>query len=301
RLLTPAFSARRMNDLATLITTLVRESIEEMTGGAEHGTADLQRHISMPLPVFVICRLLGVPFADRYYFKDLSTRLATLTGQDPGIAYAELREYVGRIAEAKRTDPGEDLISDLVAAQQEYPEYLTGEQLTGIVAGLLFAGHETTLNAISYGTLALLSNPAAKQRLIAHPETVDEVVEEILRLNASGGIGILRYAHADIQVGEQLIRRGEAVILYSALVDRDPRAFADAERFAPAKRADTHLGFGHGGYFCIGASLARLELRGVFGQLFRRLPTLALAAGPEELTPRDERLTGGIERLPVSW
>jgi cytochrome P450 len=306
-LLTPAFSAKRMRRLHGRVVELAEGLVDDLVAAREAGTdpVDLHTGFSVPLPIFVICELLGVPVEDRAYFTGLSERMATLTGGDPTVARAEFQRYTGALAAAKRTQPGEDVISDLVAAQEHHPR-LTDTRVAELTAGLLFAGHETTVNRLSLGVVLLLVNPAVRDRLVADPEgSVDAVVEEVLRLAEPGGMGLLRYAHEDVAVGEGdeqvVIPRGDAVVIVTSAANRDARAFGAADVFDPDRSPNPHLSFGHGPHFCIGASLARTELRVGLTTLFRRLPALRLAVDPESLTLHTERLTGGLDQLPVTW
>ncbi|GLZ47683.1 cytochrome P450 [Actinomycetospora sp. NBRC 106375] len=302
KLLTPAFSAKRMRRLHDRVAELA-EGLADDLQKAEDGAVDLHAGFSVPLPIFVICELLGVPVEDRAYFKGLSERMATLTGDDPRVARAEFERYTAGLAEAKRAEPGEDVISDLVAAQEHDPR-LTDTRVAELSAGLLFAGHETTVNRLSLGVVLLLVNPEVRDRLVADPAgTVDAVVEEVLRLAEPGGMGLLRYAHEDVTVGEGdeavTIPRGDAVMIVTSAANRDAEAFGSADAFDPDRSPNPHLSFGHGPHFCIGASLARTELRVGLTTLFTRLPGLRLAVDPEALTLHTERLTGGLDRLPV--
>jgi cytochrome P450 len=311
RLLTPAFSAKRMRRLHDRVAELAEGLVDELVaahaadGAAGADPVDLHAGFSVPLPIFVICELLGVPVEDRVYFKGLSERLATLTGDDPVIAGEELQRYTAQLAAVKRSEPGEDVISDLVAAQAHDPR-LTDGRVAALTAGLLFAGHETTVNRLSLGVVLLLVNPDVRDRLVADPAgSVDAIVEEVLRLAEPGGMGLLRYAHEDVAVGEGdeqvTIPRGDAVVISTSAANRDAGAFGAATEFDPDRSPNPHLSFGHGPHFCIGASLARTELRVGLATLFRRLPDLRLAVDPESLTLHTERLTGGLDRLPVTW
>lgn len=302
RLLTPAFSAKRMRRLHDRVAELAEGLVDGLAPDAD-GVVDLHAGFSVPLPIFVICELLGVPVEDRVYFKDLSERMATLTGEDPLVARAEFERYTAGLAQAKREEPGEDVISDLVAAQEHDPR-LTDTRVAELTAGLLFAGHETTVNRLSLGVVLLLVNPEVRDRLVADPEgSVDAVVEEVLRLAEPGGMGLLRYAHEDVVVAddeqEVTIARGDGVVIITSAANRDEGAFDDAAAFDPARSPNPHLSFGHGPHFCIGASLARTELRIGLTTLFTRRPGLALAVEPESLTLHTERLTGGLDSLPV--
>jgi cytochrome P450 len=305
RLLTPAFSARRMRRMGDDVQALVDGYVDDLVAAREaspDGVADLHETLAVPLPVAVICRLLGVPHEDGAYFRDLSDRMASFDpAREAAGARTEFGRYMAGLAEQKRAHPGEDVISDLVAAQAADETY-DYDEMVRLSVGLLFAGHETTVNRIGLGSLLLLTRRERWEDLTADPDgRTDAHVEEIMRLGAPGDLGLLRYAHTDVEVGGVTIREGDAVILSINAANRDPEAFADAEAFDPDRAERAHVGFGHGGHFCIGASLARTELRTVFGTLARRLPDLRLAAGLDDIEVRTQHLTGGVTALPVTW
>jgi pentalenolactone synthase len=274
RLLAPAFSARRMQALSGRVRRLVDDLLDRM---AEHGPPlDLHTEFSVPLPIQVICELLGVPYEDR--------------------DQAALQEYSRGIVMAKRDDPGEDVYSDLAKAD------LPSEQVAMLAAALLFAGHETTVSRIDYGVVLLLDNPAHLEALKRDPALVPATVEEIVRVAAPSEHGLVRYAREDVDIDGVTIRAGEAVVVTVAAANRDERAYTDPDRFDSARDSgNPHLGFGYGIYYCLGANLARVELRAVFGSLFQRFPTLRLTVPLEELTTRPNHLTGGLTELPVTW
>ncbi|MBP2366682.1 cytochrome P450 [Pseudonocardia parietis] len=304
RLLTPAFSAKRMRRLSGHVQELVDGYVDRML--ADHdasggGTVDLHAHLAFPLPVAVICTLLGVPEADGDYFRDLSDRMATYSGQDAHDALAEFGRYMAGLAEGKRAEPGEDVITDLVRAQSEDEDFGYPEMVR-LCVGLLFAGHETTVNRIGLGMLFLMTHREQWEALAADPDgRIDAVVEEIMRLGAPGDLGLLRYAHEDVEMGGVTIARGDAVIISINAANRDETVFSDAEGFDPDRTERGHVGFGHGPHFCIGASLARTELRAVFVTLARRLPQLRLAVGLDDLDVRTDHITGGVRSLPAAW
>ncbi|MBA8795853.1 cytochrome P450 [Friedmanniella endophytica] len=307
KLLVPAFSAKRMRALEARVQELVDGCVDDLVAARERalsdgdGTVDLHARLSFPLPVLVICELLGVPFADRAHFSELSDRMSRLDGGDDAqAARAEFVAYVGGLAEQKRRDPQPDVISDLVAAQQADPRF-DDLAVAKLATGLLFAGHETTVTRIDYGMVLLLTRPEAYRRLAEEPGSVDGTVEEILRLAAPGGLGVLRYAHEDVRLGEQRIARGDAVVLSPTAPNRDPAVFERPGEFDPTRSPNPHLGFGHGAHFCIGASLARTELRTTVATLARRLPDLRLAVPVDALELRSSQLTGGLVALPVRW
>ncbi|WP_258348660.1 cytochrome P450 [Saccharopolyspora gregorii] len=305
KLLTPAFSAKRMRLLTDHVQDLVRGCLDSMQAAHDANPGapvDLHEHLSFPLPVLVICELLGVPFEDREYFAGLSDRMSRLgTGDAAQAARVELAEYMARLAEAKRHSPGEDVVTDLVRAQEADPDFDDGE-LSRLASGLLFAGHETTVTRIDLGVLLLLTDLDRRDEFAADPAgRVQQTVEEILRVADPSGLGLLRYAHEDVEVGGQLIARGDAVLIPTGAANRDESVYGEPEHFDPERKPNVHLTFGHGMHFCIGASLARTELKVVFTELFQRFPKLRLAVDVDDLDVRSDRVTGGVKALPITW
>jgi cytochrome P450 len=298
RLLTPAFTPRRMRALQGSVDELVSKLLDTMA--ASSPPVNLQDTLSIPLPVMVICGLLGVPYEDYELFKELSG-LATGTGDvdRAAAAFAELSSYARPHIERKRRSPGEDVISDLVSAQEQWQ--LTEADIALFVGMLLLAGHARTSIRIDFGVLLMLANPAQVARLSERPNLMPGAVEEIIRMTTPGDTGLPRYANDDIEIGGVTIRKGDGVLLATAIANRDGRVFPDPDRFDVARDPNPHLGFGHGRRFCIGASLARAELTAVFGQLFSRFPTLRLAVPEEQLKVQVDLLPGGLTELPLTW
>ena len=299
RALTPSFMAKRMNGM--------RPGIQAVVDGVLDRIADLPRpvdlhaELAVPVPILVICELLGVPYEDRDRFRTWSDQAAGMGDRAHAQAgMAQLHAYMAGLIARKREERGEDVISDLIAAADADPDY-TEQEMIGIAAGLLFAGHETTILRIEFGVLLLLSDPVQRQALQDDPALARTAVEEILRMAVPGLDVIPRYAAADLELDGATIRRGDLVLLSRAAANRDPAAFADPQRFDVRRQENQHVSFGHGHHFCIGAALARVELQTVIGTLFRRLPTLRLAAPLEELRLRDDSVTGGLRALPVTW
>lgn len=297
--LVPRFSARRMR--------LLKPRVEEMVDGlldrlARHGSpADLHESLSFPLPVLVICELLGVPFDDREYFRGLSTGMADLRDHArSAAAFEELNGYVRELVRRKRVSPGNDMLTELTEIEDGA---LTDDEVAGLGAVVLFAGHETTVVRIDMGTLLFAAHPEQIALLLERPELVSPAVEEVLRLSTGGGgVGLPRYARTDIPVGDVTVRRGEAVLLSVGAANHDEHAFPVPERLDVAReQVSPHLAFGHGARYCIGAALARIELTAVFERLFRRFPTMRLDVPVEELKWRTHLLTGGFAEVPVAW
>ncbi|WP_316528313.1 cytochrome P450 [Kitasatospora brasiliensis] len=295
-LLQPHFSPRRMRELRPRVEALTAGLLDELTG---HGPpADLHAGLAVPLPVLVICELLGVPYEDRDLFR-AATEAAADTGdrarsqRGVGELFAYGRELVAR----KRAQPGDDVISRLAAA-----EGVGDEEAAGLSMALLFAGHETTVVHIGLGALLLLANPEQWRALVADPGLVPKAVEEILRASAKGTAGgIPRYAREDLDIDGTAVRAGDLVLLGHGAANHDPAVFPDPDRLDLARPAPAHVTFGHGARYCLGAPLARIELQAVFTQLVTRLPTLRPAVDADGPRMRHGALTGGLAALPVHW
>ncbi|MEU8245247.1 cytochrome P450 [Nonomuraea sp. NPDC048916] len=295
RLFVPSFSARRMKALSEHVGVLVDERLDHLATLTP--PADLHAELSFPLPVLVICQLLGVPFEDRDYFSGVSARMGDATDEALGMAAREeMGSYMADLIERKRHAPGEDVLSDLAGELDD------DGKIAQLAGALLFAGHETTVNRIDYGVLLLEANPAQLALLRADPGLAGAAVEEILRLAAPSLHGLPRYAHDDLEVGGVTIRRGEAVLLMPGAANRDERVFADPDAFDLRRPpGDPQLSFGYGPRFCIGAGLARVELEAVFGRLYQRFPDLRVAVPVSELPRAEGRITEGFAELPVTW
>jgi cytochrome P450 len=297
RLLTPFFSARRIERLRPRVEALVDELLDALA--AETPPADLHRALSVPLPVLVICEVLGVPYEDRDHFREWTEGMAD--PHDPAKANAAMASLIGYmrdLAVRKREEPGEDVISGLCAAEDGR---LTDDEVAFLAAVLLFAGHTTTVTRIDTGTLLLLTNPGERQALLRDLELVEPAVEEILRASTTGDFNLLRYARADVDAAGATIRAGEAVLLMIEAANKDERVFSEPARFDITRRPNLHLGFSHGPHFCIGALLARVELRAVFARLFARFPTLRLAVPLDQLRVQTHLIVSGFAELPVTW
>jgi cytochrome P450 len=305
RVLSRSFSVRRMQALRPRVRELASGLLDEL--GEQVAPVDFHARVSFPLPVLVICELLGVPYEDREEFRVYSDQMADMTDQATSRAGMQgLFTYMTALVERKRAEPGVDVISDLIVAQQTegFPE----EGIARAAAGLLFAGHITTVNVIDRGVLLLCADAGQRAALAADPGLVDRAVEEILRMptplpNTSRAVplGPTRYAHADIDIGGVTIGAGELVLLNARAGNCDSEVFTDPERFDIARPDNPHLTFGHGAHFCPGAPLARIELQALFGMLPARFPTLRLAVPLEQLRTKTNLIFGGLTELPVTW
>lgn len=296
RLLAPAFSPRRMNALRPRVGGLVDDLLDALPAPP----ADWHEVFAVPLPVMVICELLGVPYEDHPRFRHWANELTSFDPARAGAAREELVKYVRELLPGKRDRPGEDVISDLVAAQADTG--MADDDVAGLAAMLLFAGHETTVTRLDVGLLTLLSHPEEMAALREDPALVPGAVEEILRVSSlSRTGGMPRYAHADIAVGDTVIPAGDAIILSGQAANRDPRVFPEPGVFDITRETNPHLAFGHGTHYCVGASLARVELQEAFSRIPGRLPGLKLAVPRGEIHWRADRLSGGLSALPVTW
>jgi cytochrome P450 len=301
KVMSPWFTPRRIARLRPGIQAMVEELLD---GLADSGpVADFREAFSYPLPAQTICLLLGVPWADRHAFRQWSDGAVDLTDRTKAMAaFEKIRAYMRQLIDAKRAEPGDDVISDLIRESDKKDGRLSEDEVAYVAAGLLYAGHETTTSLIDFGALLLLTHPEQKRLLIREPSLVASAVEEILRAAAPSPYGVLpRYVHETVEVAGQVIEAGEMVLLAIETANQDERVFSGPRRFDIRRQGNPHIAFGHGPRFCLGASLARVELQATFGALFRRFPHLSLAVPVEQLTIRDQAVSGGLSELPVSW
>jgi len=294
-LLQPHFSPKHLQALRSQVETLTTRLLDEL---AEHGPpADLLAMLAVPLPVLVICELLGVPYEDRDRFRAWTQAAADVGDRaqsEQGLA--ELFGYSLKLVARKRNEPGDDVISRLCAT-----DGVCDAEAAKLSMFLLFAGHETTVVQIGWGALLLLINREQWQGLYNDPSLAASAVEEILRAPGNGGGGIPRYARTDFEIDGVAVHAGDLVLLDVVAANHDPAVFTDPDRADITRHAAAHLSFGYGPRYCIGAPLARIELQVVFSQLIPRFPTMHLAVGVEELSVRHNLLTGGLVELPVKW
>jgi pentalenolactone synthase len=300
RVLTRSFMVKRMNALRPAIQALVNDLLDRMAASAP--PADLHEALSMPLPVLVICELLGVPYEDRADFRrwsDDSTSM--LDPQRAASGMQQLGAYMAGHVARRREQRGEDVISDLLTASEEEGEAMPEQEVIELGAGLLFAGHETTMARLDFGALLLMTHPEERRLIERDPAAVDAAVEEILRFSTVDTGVMARYARDDIELEGVTIRAGELVLLGMGAANRDDAQFPEPDRFDVRRAQNHHVTFGHGNRFCLGAGLARIELRTGLGTLFQRFPTLELAVPLDEVRLRDDIVTGGLAALPVTW
>jgi len=301
-LVNKAFTPAAIGRLAGRVSELVDRLLDR---AAETGEMDIVDDLAYPLPVTVICELFGVPPADRARFRAWSGALVHLL--DPLVATdvleralearSALRGYLHELVADRRAHPGSDLLTALIAAEAE-GQRLSEAELISMCVLLLIAGHETTVNLISNGTLALLRHPVELARLAADPSLAPSAVEELLRYDSPVQL-TSRHALADVEIGGRLVREGETVIAGLGAANRDPAAFADPDQLDLGRAPNRHVAFGGGIHFCLGAPLARMEARIALTALLGRVPGLALGNGEPAL--RDTVTLRGLASLPVRF
>jgi cytochrome P450 len=269
------------------------------------GSAELVRDYALPLPATVIAELLGIPASDHRKFHRWSNRIVSISsGRDVWralpAAVAFVR-YLRRMSERRRNSPEDDLISALVQAEEEGHK-LSQDELLAMSFLLLVAGHETTVNLIASGTLALIEHPEQLEEIEADPQLIKLAVEELLRYTSTVEIATERYARQDLDVSGMEIPRGELVLAVLGSANRDEQYFDDPDALDLVRHPNKHLAFGRGGvHHCFGAPLARMEAQIAITALLQRFPDINLAVTPDSLRRRPGLFLRGLERLPVEF
>ncbi|MFI5754951.1 cytochrome P450 [Streptomyces sp. NPDC051569] len=305
KLISREFTARRVESLRPRVQRITDDLLDAMVPA---GRGDLVDALAFPLPITVICELLGVPQADRDTFRAWTNEIVAPSRQESAIAAVEdLSGYLDELVEDKRrTRPGDDLLSALLRTNAEDDDRLSRAELRAMAFILLIAGHETTVNLLSNGVRALLDHPDQLAALRADGALLDGAIEEMLRYDGPVETSTSRFTREPVRYGDTVIPAAETVLIALASADRDPERFPDPDTFDIRRsttpgRGPGHLAFGHGIHFCLGAPLARLEGRIAIRTLLERCPDLALdpAAGPYDWLPG--LLIRGTRRLPVRW
>lgn len=304
RLVMKAFTVRRVNELRPGVQKIADGFADAMV---ERGApADLVEDFALPLPVTVICELLGVPYGDRGDFRVWSDAFLSTTRFTPGEVrecVENLRAYMAGLIAMRREEATDDLLSALVAARDD-EDRLSEDELLSLAQGLLVAGHETTASQIPNFVYVLLTHPEQLATLRADLSLVPKAVEELMRYVPLGiGAGIARYALEDVELGGVTIRAGEPVLPAIASANRDASVYTEPDVLDLHRRGSSHVGFGHGPHHCVGAPLARMELQVALETLLRRLPGLRFAEHGRDggIAWKDGLSTRGPEHFPVAW
>ena len=301
RMVTGPFAIKRIAAMRPAVQQIVDDLIDAMLAGPN--PVDLVEAFALPVPSLVICDLLGVRYADHDFFQTNSRTIIRRTAkqEERMAAMRNLTEYLDDLMGEKLANPGDDLLSGLGARIRAGE--LTRQDAAQMGVLLLIAGHETTANMIALGTLALLEHPdqLAVLRDTDDSKLVASAVEELLRYLHITHSGRRRVALEDIEVGGQVIHAGEGVIVANDIGNRDPDAFPEPDRLDLERDARHHMAFGFGVHQCLGQPLARMELQVVYSTLYRRVPTLRLATGLDEIPFKHDGSVYGVYELPVAW
>ncbi|WP_438017780.1 cytochrome P450 [Sorangium sp. So ce315] len=294
------FTPRRVEDLRGRIVTITEGLVAQARA---RGAFDLLEELALPLPIRVIGELLGIPEADWPRFRAWTNRLVGLRTSLDMVRAAPslymLMRYLRALVEERRRTGGDDLIAALVRAEEEGSR-LSEDELLAMVFLLVAAGHETTVNLIASGTLALLDDPESLDRMRREPGLIKPAVEELLRFTSPVDLATERYTTEDVAFGEHVIPRGQRVFPVLGSANHDEQVFASPDRLTLDREPNRHLGFGNGAHYCLGAPLARLEAQIAFPAIVRDLPGLRLAVPRASLTWRPSTVLRGLTRLPVT-
>ena len=300
-LVSQAFTPRRIEGLRSRITTLATELLE---AAMARGSVDFLDAFAFPLPVIVIAELLGLPPEDRAPFRAWTQALLIPPADgNPEPVMAASRNflrYFATLIERRRAEPGDDLVSAMLAAEAE-GDRLRPDELISMTFLLLVAGHETTVNLLGSGLLALLQHPEQHERLRAERGLMGPAVEEMLRYCSPVEMSTPRFTVAPTEICGQVIPAEQMVVAGLMSANHDPAVFAEPERFDVGRTPNKHMAFGMGIHYCLGAPLARLEAMVAFELLLERAPRVRLAVAPERLVWRRSSLIRGLEQLPVGF
>ncbi len=297
-----AFTPRLIEQMRERVQGLSDELLDSVH---DRGRMDLIRDYALPVPSTIIAEMLGVPVDDRHKFHRWSNGIMSAAASTPGLLKAipnawALMRYIRRIIKKRRANPQDDLISALARAE-EAGDTLSEDELLAMVFLLLVAGHETTVNLIGNGTLALLEHPDQMARLRNDPALIKPALEELLRYASPVEMATERYTREDVAIAGTTIPRGEMVFVVLASANRDDRQFTSPDSLDLSREPNKHLSFGLGAHFCLGATLARLEGQIAISTLLRRAPDLRLTVAPDGLRWRRGLLLRGLESLPVAF
>jgi cytochrome P450 len=304
RMLAGKFS---MNRLKELLGSPIEQIVEGRLDAMEQAgpPADLVEMFALPVPALAICELLGVPYGNRVEFQRNIMKMNSTksTAEQGAEAWEALTAFIHQLGRRKRSQPTNDLLSDLAAGGE-----LTDDELAGVGVVLLAGGFETTANMLAFGTFALLTHPDQLELLRSDPSLINDTVEELLRYLNIVQWSAVRQALEDVELDGHLIKAGDSICLSLPAANRDPARYDDPDtlrltryRLDPTRPAAGHVSFGYGPHMCTGQHLARIEMRAAFAALFERFPKLQLAVPPEEVAMRDDRIIYGVQRLPVTW
>ncbi|MGC4892195.1 cytochrome P450 [Micromonospora sp. DT31] len=304
KLVAKAFTMRRVEQMRGRSQEIAEALVDDLI--ASEQPADLAEKVAWLLPITVICEMLGIPVEDHRKFRGwIDTWL--VVGDESEVEamnearYEKLPEYMRAIIAKRREQPTDDLLSALVAARDN-DDRLSEDELVTMGIALLATGHHTTANQLANYLYILLTQREYWEQLVEDPSLIPSAVEELLRFTPLSPYSEnTRIAMEDIELGGQVLKAGEAVMVFPAVGNRDPEVFERPEELDLTRKHNPHIAFGHGIHHCLGAPLARMELQIALSTLIRRLPTLALAVPAEEVPWKSEHVVRGVGALPVRW
>jgi cytochrome P450 len=291
KIATAAFTTRRIRRLRPRVTEIVDALLASIKN---RDRIDLVAEIARPLPVLLMCELLGLPAADADRLRGWTETLVSMSTRsvaEYGTAGHALHDYLTEVIAYRRLTPSDDLVSDLLA------EDLTEPELVSLLAVMVIGGFETTANLIGTALLALFDHPGQLRLLRENPALLPNAVEELIRYDGPVHMGTFRYTTEAVEFGDTTVPAGEVVMLSLLSANRDEAQFADADRLDLTRSVGSHVGFGHGAHYCLGAALARVECEELLGALLARFPDIRPA--DDEIPWQFTLLTRGVERLPV--
>lgn len=297
QLLTPEFTIRRMRGLEPAVESIMADCLDALEKAGQPG--EFMRHVGWPVPGLVMCELFGVPRDDR---EELARMLKVSRPAFRGrrlqmTAGAAYMAYMGGLVARKRREPGDDMLSRLV---REQGADISDEEMVGLAAFLMGSGFENVASMLGLGVLALLEHPDERALLRQDPDLIDQAVEELIRYLSIIATSSVRTAREDVPLGGQVIKAGEGVACSLLAANRARPPGAPPDRLDITRETTSHLALGHGIHYCIGASLARMELRVAYLAVLRRFPALRLA-GPADAIRFRRQSPYGVETLPIAW
>jgi cytochrome P450 len=301
RLVGKAFTPRRVEGLRPRAAEIAAGLLDCMMSAGP--PADLVGSFSYALPAIMICELLGIPESDRQMFRSWTDAIVSTTTTTPvqeQDAYLHLVGYIAELFAERRARPGDDLVTGLVQARDN-DDRLSESELLILAMALLVAGYETTAHQITNMTYTLLTKPSHLEQLRQQPDLIPAAVEEMLRFNVFGSAINPRIATADVQLGDVLVRAGDPVLCSRSSANRDESVFSRPDELDFGRDPNPHLGFGYGPHFCLGANLARMELRVALGTILSRLPGARIAVPEDSLTWHDGTVMRGLAAFPITW
>ncbi len=300
KLLTPEFTMRRLARLRPAIDQIIDQQLDETerVAAANDGVVDLVKTFAFPIPFLVICELLGLRDEDRETFRRLGSARFDVSFGGGAImgAVGASRGFLFAECERQRTDPGPGLIGQII---REHGDEINDFDLGGLADGAFTGGLETSASMLALGTVVLLDRPELYAGMASDPASVAPTVEEMLRFLSVVQVAFPRFAKDEVMVGGHRIRKGSCVMVHLPAANRDPRTYPAGDAIDPARATGSHLAFGYGFHRCVGAELAKMELRAAYPALARRFPDLALAVPAEELAYHAKSIVYGVESVPV--